>query len=197
MSIYLVWSLQLDFSRKAVVIFAFSLRLAIIAPIVCHLHYVGYAVRSNDPSLRATSFVLCKQVEISYAIIAASIPVMRPFIIATTTNYGGAAEGPKGHSGSQNTAITFGLSKLSRRSHSNNHSQNRTRAEDDEILLNGNTAHTSVSAGYKRDGTSAGSNDSERMIIRKDIQYSVDYDRTKAAHGAEDRGSEDAASGSW
>ena len=188
MSLYLVWDLQLAVSKKAAVVFAFSLRLAIIAPIACHLHYVLSGTASNDPTLRATTFVICKQVELAYAIIAANIPVLRPFIIATTTNYGAPAEGPKSQYGTNNSGSkTFSLKNLSRQTKSNNNSHNRSRAEyedqyvkDDQILLRNNPVHTNISGGRRQDAGSMGSNDSEQMIIRKDVQYSIAYDQGRA-----------------
>ncbi|KAK5164588.1 uncharacterized protein LTR77_009794 [Saxophila tyrrhenica] len=197
LSLYLVWDLQMSFSRKSLVVFAFSLRLAIIAPIVCHLHYLTVATRSDDVSLKATSFVLCKQVELAYSVIAANIPVLRPFIIATATNYGGLAEGPKGHSGSNHELQTFGSKTISRRTKSNNNSNNRSRIDDDETMLNAGPTHTKISSSGKQDATSVGSNDSERMIIRKDVQYSVAYNRGRSESGMHSRESEEDCSGAW
>ncbi len=96
LTVYLVWDLQLPWINKITVVIAFALRLAIVAPIALHLHYISKAVQSKGAPLRATAFVICKQAEICYAIMGASIPVLRPFIIATTTNYGANAEGPRG-----------------------------------------------------------------------------------------------------
>ena len=180
MSVYLVWSLQLDIFKKAAVVFVFCLRLAIIAPIATHLHYVSVALNSNDPSLRATLFVICKQAELAYAIIGSNIPVLRPFIAATATNYGAAAEGPKSESNTYGNSKTFSLKNLSRRANSNNQSShNQSKADDDHILLRNNPMHTHIAGGKPRDAASVGSDDSEQMIIRKDVQYSVNYDPQK------------------
>ena len=177
MSVYLIWPVQIPLSRKATVVFAFCIRLAVIAPIACHLHYVSKALASRDPSLQSTSVVICKEVEIAFAIVAANIPTLRPFIFATTTNYGAPAEGLKtshaksATSGNKSGPKLFSLKNRSRqdRAGSSDRSQNEPQFIG-YIQPSTNAAHADVTAGRPR---SSGSNDSKQIIIRKD--YSVSY----------------------
>ena len=191
-SIYLVWSLQQSFAKKAMVVFAFDLRLFVIVPIAFHLYYISDSVGSNDPTLRATFMVVSKQAEISYAIIAASIPCLRPFILATVTHYGAPAEGPRAQSGS--TSKLSNIKKLSSRlikTTSNVKTQDDVNtdpkvyyATETHIPLNGidsSPMHTSVLGGRPQDAASVGSNDSAQMIIRKDVQYIVEHDYRSAS----------------
>ena len=184
MAFFFVWSLQLKLSKKAAVVIAFNLRLAIIAPIATHLHYVSIAVNSIDPSLRATSFVLCKEVELAFAIIAASIPTLRPFITATATNYGAHAEGPRNAYTANNGTGTFSLKNLTnkmRGTHSSSANGSQIRTNNDEAYsqeeralphgVRGNPTYTNVTSGRQR----GGSDDSQQMIIHKDVDYDVQY----------------------
>lgn len=94
-SIYLVYALQMDWSKKAAVIFAFDLRILVIVPIALRLYYFSQAYDTANPTLRATDLTLCTQVQIACAIVLASVPTLRPFMIATATHYGAPAEGAR------------------------------------------------------------------------------------------------------
>jgi hypothetical protein len=180
MSVYLIWPVQIPVAKKATVVFAFCIRLAVIAPITCHLHYVSKALASRDPSLQSTSVVICKEVEIAFAILSASIPTLRPFIFATTTNYGAPAEGLKtshaksANSGSKSTPKLFSLKNLTRQdragSGNRSHDEPQFTGYDDGFQPNSHAARANVTTGRPR---SSGSNDSKQIIIRKD--YSVSY----------------------
>lgn len=59
-----------------------------IVPIAFRLRYLGRELASSNQTLDGVFPTICIQIEMSYAIIAASIPCMRPFMTATSTSYG-------------------------------------------------------------------------------------------------------------
>ena len=189
-AIRIIWSLQIRSSKKGGVAFAFLQRLAIIVPIVARLHYLSTVYKSDDPTLHAAYFTICKQVEVAFAIVAASVPCFRPFLTATATNYGAPAEGAKSGNGqyantagsskmrSDHLAGSFSLKKLNLgkkketpQSSSNNDgiqgehfdSQHRSR-----VIATTNNVQV-------KDTASVESDDSKGMIIRKDVHYNVQY----------------------
>jgi hypothetical protein len=204
----IIWSLQISTPKKAGVAFAFLQRLAIIAPIITHLHYLKVGYHSDDPSLRNTNATICKQAEIAFAIVAASVPCLRPFLTATATHYGAPAEGAKSSQGQY--ANTAGSSKLSSKLHSNQGGavislQNLNLSKKESSInysSSGNErvegmflsrSKSQVTAGGRnpkpRDATSVESDDSRGMIIRKDVQYDVQfYDDTMGTPNGHEHG---------
>ncbi len=62
-----------------------------MAASILRLSYLGSFVGSADPSLDGTIAAVCTQVELSYAIVATTMPCLKPFMAALNTSYGGTA----------------------------------------------------------------------------------------------------------
>ena len=183
----LVASLQVALPRKLGLVFLFSPRLLLIAPIVCHLHYCSQGIRSTNPSLAATAFVICKQVEIASAIVAANIPTLRPFTRATATHYGAPGDGPRtlvpGDKVPTRSAGFPRRTTTSQRSRSQLHDvvplgQSQIENSGTESTAAGLNTNTRITTGKSQDSISRASDDSERMIIKKDVQYAVVWDES-------------------
>jgi hypothetical protein len=189
-AIRIIWSLQIRTSKKLGVAFAFLQRLAIIAPIVVRLHYLSIVYNSDDPTLHAASSTICKQTQVAFAIVAASVPCLRPFLTATATHYGAPAEGAKSRHGqyantagsskmqTENGAGSFSLKKLKfgkkgeiPQSSSKN---DRTQGEPFDSHHRSQVTATGIQV-QARDTASVESDDSKGMIIRKDVHYDVQY----------------------
>src|SRR5271169_6894881 len=87
------------------------------------LYYLSLEFSSSDPTLDGVSASVCTQVEMNYAIIAATIPCLRPFMTALSTNYGAPAQAKSSPSGtgigtgtarSENDISLASLSKIPR-----------------------------------------------------------------------------------
>ncbi|KAK3353306.1 hypothetical protein B0T25DRAFT_207929 [Lasiosphaeria hispida] len=91
-AVYMTQGLQLDRSKKFVVLFAFGLRLLVIIPTLIRLIYLSTAFSSADPTLDSVLATICTQTQLSYAIIATTTPCLRPFMSALNTHYGGPTE---------------------------------------------------------------------------------------------------------
>ncbi|KAK2776550.1 hypothetical protein FQN52_003447 [Onygenales sp. PD_12] len=126
-SIFLVAGVQMAVKRKFVVVLAFSSRLLVILPAAFHLHYIKKLLDSADPTLIGSYVTICAQIELSYGIMANTIPCLKPFMAAyedtgNKPSYRSRSPdgSPKNGSGafkkgadSSNTSNTYVLSKIS------------------------------------------------------------------------------------
>ncbi|CAK7263958.1 hypothetical protein SEPCBS57363_000839 [Sporothrix epigloea] len=89
--VWLVHGIQLPWSKKSVVVIAYGLRLPVIMMAAVRLYYLYQALHSDDESLHGILASVCTQVELSYAVIATTMPCLKPFMSALNTGYGGGA----------------------------------------------------------------------------------------------------------
>lgn len=86
---WLVRDLQLPWSKKSVVVIAYGLRLPVVVAAAVRLYYIRKSLYSEDQSLHGILASVCTQVELSYAVIATTMPCLKPFMSALNTQYGG------------------------------------------------------------------------------------------------------------
>jgi hypothetical protein len=196
-AVYLLHALQMPLLKKSTIVFAFALRLPVIVPAAFRLHYLSEALNSPNYTLDTTYPAICKQVEIAYAIIAATLPCLRPFMVATATNYGAPAEGHKTKTGSSGKAYAnkssrrdrnqssagFSLTNLTRKLGSGLHSEKNNTSSavdgDNNAHISGMDSygkHTATVVASHAPTRSIESSESKQMIIRKDVEYAVEYD---------------------
>ena len=85
-----------------------------IIPATARLHNLHIEFSSTDPTLAGVPASVCTQIEMNYAIIAASTPYLRPFMRALVTHYGMPAESqPVPPSTATKRRNTFSLTSLS------------------------------------------------------------------------------------
>ncbi|KAM0718088.1 hypothetical protein Q7P37_006420 [Cladosporium fusiforme] len=213
MAVYLVWGLQTAFSGKFRVVFAFGLRLPVIIIAGLHIHYLDRELSSDNQTLTGVIATICRQTEIFYAIMASTIPCLRPFLASFFTGFG-AMGGETVIAGSQvgnsreKSGQTYAMGSMqsaeseSRRSkrrsrHQNNRRQaplpqsNSSPRLDRDLDNFGNDAqnhamvttmtnsdaHQDASSRGGVDASSITSNESTRMIIKKEVQWHVDSER--------------------
>ncbi|KAK6434708.1 hypothetical protein LTR95_009104 [Oleoguttula sp. CCFEE 5521] len=184
-AVWMVWGLQTTFSNKAIVVFTFSFRLVF-----------DESGMRLDPTLLEAQFIAWTSAELNYSIISATIPILRPFIATLSTTYGVQAgftgdaygsswSGAKGSSSAArgDASRSIPMSSLNR----SRIGQNTTRSwlEGDKEGAGTSTAHAEHQTYGPRhkdvgDATSVESDDSQRMIIRKDVSWNV---VTQAAEG--------------
>jgi hypothetical protein len=151
---------------------------------------------SGDPTLDPVIPLIWAQVELHYALIACSVFCMRPFMTAVSTNYGTAGDSTL-ESSSREASKYYNKSSASK---SGGSRARGARLIGNETVTSGfggllSTVSASRSSGVKGMGTQAGSvpsrgtdeielvdqrsmgsDGSAKMIIRKDVQYTVEYD---------------------
>lgn len=189
-SVYLVYALQMDWSKKISVIFAFDLRLLVIVPIALRLHYFSRSYDTGNPTLLATNLTICTQVQLAMAICLASVPTLRPFVMATATNYGAPAEGARteNHTASGGSFNLRNIASRLRKNASHKDTQNsQMSTQNDEIkrdpAMPGSDDYHSVAnvtGGRSRQMAPRGSDDSKEAIIskngiHKETRYVVEY----------------------
>lgn len=169
----MVFSLKLSLDKKAIVIFAFAVRLPVIAAAIVRLHYLSTQLFSSDPALEGGVLAqVFTQIEISYAIITTTTPCLRPFMSALNTNYGGPATPSPG--GTKYGAGGYNLSDMSKNSSrggggqrassrmsallsigSNGHSHNASIGQAVSAYGTGDAGHNSRTGGHKAKGSVA------------------------------------------
>ncbi|KAH7383048.1 hypothetical protein BKA64DRAFT_749130 [Cadophora sp. MPI-SDFR-AT-0126] len=176
-SIFLVKNLQLSLYQKSLVVFAFGLRLPMIAPIVLRLNSILSTLNSADPTLDGTMSIVYTQIELCYSIIAATTPCLRPFMKALSTHYGA----PASIKSTPTNTHAYTLNSFSQRNKTSGAkfaSQGRTNRGSNDVDMptvrwDNSAHHASVMSGDQR---SIQSHDSRQLIISKNTQWTVDFE---------------------
>jgi len=193
-AIRIIWSLQMRSSRKVIVGIAFVQRLAIIAPIFAHLHFLSLTYHTNDPTLNDTYSTICKEVEVTFAIVAASVPCLKPFLTAMATHYGTPAEGPKSSRNHYNTnnslpspsrsnegpgsIISLNRLNLGKKKESSTQlrsSENNGFHNDDSGPQDRHHSTATHRSNTSTDAISIENDDCRGLIIQKNVDYNVQY----------------------
>jgi hypothetical protein len=144
-----------------------------IAAAALRLHYQGIKIASPDPSLDGVMATVCADIELCWAIIATTIPCLRPFMFALSTNYGG----PSATKTSPGTAATRPGYNISLGSVSTNSKFGDSAKDKDgsapPTRWDGAAYVVDVATGDQHSMTSS---DSRRMIISKNTEWAVDYE---------------------
>ncbi|KAK0511131.1 hypothetical protein JMJ35_006683 [Cladonia borealis] len=189
----LVHDLKMPLTKKAMVVLAFLFRLPLIAFALLRLHNLATGIRSPNPTLDLVGAVVWAEIELHYANIAATMPCLRPFMAAVSTEYGatdprtalgskvyGSSSGDR-KGGASYILSSFGSGGRKEKNYSNidttitsRMSRKGTSRMNSDISPNdrSNNETTIVHEG-KHDDVSIGSNDSRKMIIKKKIDIRV------------------------
>lgn len=114
---------------------------------------------------------ICTEIELCYAVVATTIPCLRPFVFALSTNYGGPTDARAfpGSSAKPGHDISLGsLSTSSKRDKAENKDQSVPATRWDGTGYNVNV--------LRGDQDSMLSNDSRRMIINKNTEWVIDHE---------------------
>ncbi len=129
---------------------------------------------STDPSLDGTVASVCTQIELSYAIVATTLPCLKPFMAALNTNYGGTTtiNTPSGTAAS-GSGNAYSLGSIS------NPSKLRVEKKERPAKLATpekpwDNSHYNVEV-HIGDRGSLGSEDSTKRIISKKTLWAVDF----------------------
>ncbi|KAJ0426479.1 hypothetical protein BJY00DRAFT_272262 [Aspergillus carlsbadensis] len=190
LAVLLLAGLQMPLKRKITIASAFFFRLPMIIFAVLHIHYLQRDIHTEDPTLDLVNAIIWAQVELHFSLIACSVFCLRPFMAAVSTNYGTAGDSTLGSSldaskqksgnskhnnsnlasgprGTGNKAVAYGVLETDFGAMKRPRAQGIKAIADDDIELVEQRSGASV-------GT-MGSDESAKMIIRKDVQYTVEY----------------------
>lgn len=150
-----------------------------IAPTILRLDSIFDTFRSTDPTLRGALSQVYTQIELSYAIIAATLPCFRPFMKALSTHYGAPSPMKFTPKSTPTNTHAYSLNSVSKRSKMTGSrewsSKGKTKTGLDDVPVlrwDGSAHHASVVSGDQR---SIQSHDSKQMIISKNTQWTVDF----------------------
>lgn len=139
-----------------------------VIPAIMHITSLETAFRLGNLSLTSVLPFIYAQVEMHFGTMATTIPCLKPFIKSFNTGWGTVIPNESG---------SYALADLSYKSQGANSAVRRTRAEED---LKGIT-RSSLHAVTQPRRFSEGSDDSQKMIIRKTVSTNIDYDAHRPA----------------
>ncbi|KAK4541843.1 hypothetical protein LTR36_007375 [Oleoguttula mirabilis] len=156
--VWLAWGLQRPLETKLEIVAPFALRLFILILTGLRLGSFDQAGFATDPGLHEAKYIAFTQAELSYSMIAATFPTARRMMLNLTTFYNG------GH---------FGETVVSQ---NQSHSGSRADVFAMKSMRKGNT-----DVGRSRTGQDGGDmddndNDSQELIIRKDVVIEVNQE---------------------
>ncbi|GFF26139.1 hypothetical protein IFM61606_09654 [Aspergillus udagawae] len=210
LAVTLLQGLFMPFKRKLQIGSAFLFRLPLIMFTIFHIYTLKGHYHSPDPTLSIVTSKIWSQVELNYALIACSVFCLRPFMAAVSTNYGTAGDSnlkssfgsssqtPKDNSSGSKSRI--GLSggeerrtwrsllwerRAAKGGHAGDLELGKCLAAGGIGTEESTTAPLSppIELVERKGLTSAGSDGTTKMIIRKDVQYSVEYKRKRSDPG--------------
>ncbi|PYI27936.1 hypothetical protein BP00DRAFT_404037 [Aspergillus indologenus CBS 114.80] len=98
LSLYLVWPIRLTRMRKAGVIGAFGTRIGIVILSIVRQTTLNTIAHTNDLLLDISDAVILTQVLLHCSIMAATLPCLKPFVVAFNTGWGQGTVGQDGGS---------------------------------------------------------------------------------------------------
>ncbi|KAL4979094.1 hypothetical protein BDW66DRAFT_157632 [Aspergillus desertorum] len=201
LAVFLLAGLFMPIKRRLTIAFAFIFRLPMIIFAIFHIYYLHKSLTSTDPTLHAVPSLVWGQVELNYALVACSVFCMRPFMAAVSTNYGRGGDSTLESSRDKSSGLN---SKSTRRSNGGpepigdeavalevldragnaggkrdigrrNISMGMKATRGNEMIRWGSAGTGEIELVDRAQG-GRWSDRSARMIIRKDVQYTVEYD---------------------
>jgi hypothetical protein len=190
MAVYLVWGLQTSFDNKLTVTLSFASRLpyvpykknhrtlygestdriySLIITIGFRLSTFSSVGLTTNPTFLQAEFIVWTQTELCYSIIAATIPSIRPLMRVLATNYGAnVAEGTESSGVRSRTNYSAYLGS----SNDIELPTLRPKGKGDDYNYRVWVPKT-LKIQSTGDGGSLTSNDSQKMIIKQDVEWEV------------------------
>ena len=166
----------------------------LIAFVLVRLHFLGRGIHSLNPTMGLVGAVVWAQINLHYSIVSGTIPCLRPFMMAVSTDYGATeprtalgskAYGSSGGSGNRKgssyalNSIGSGGGKIRMNSETNPSMFHKARMGASRISSSNNVFRSershnkSIVTHEAHDSNSIESNDSRRMIIKKEVEINV------------------------
>ncbi|PLB54841.1 hypothetical protein P170DRAFT_442837 [Aspergillus steynii IBT 23096] len=169
LAVTLLSGLFMPLKRKMAIGCAFLFRLPLILPCTLHLITLTQNLHSGDATLASVPPVIWAQVELDYSLVACSVFCLRPFMAAVSTNYGTAGDG-----------------NLESQSHSHSHrgkgkglssgyASRGLPGEGGLIRWFSRVGRSGTEEGIELTDETQGHDGDGKMVIRKDVQYSVEF----------------------
>ncbi|GKZ22095.1 hypothetical protein AbraIFM66951_008834 [Aspergillus brasiliensis] len=188
-SILLVKSLQMPTTRKLIVLSSFAVRLPFIVFTSLHLYHLNDYAYSENPTLDIIDAYVWTQMGMNYALIVCTSFCLAPFMRAISVTYGNAGEVTLGTSSARSKSGKYArdVSKQSQsyvlQSMDNHeeisHGMNNPRHSQPTFVperSSGMVSATAYDGSSRTDGDSVASSESTKMIIKKNVEYTVTHE---------------------
>ncbi|RDW88000.1 hypothetical protein BP6252_00032 [Coleophoma cylindrospora] len=198
-AIYLVWNLRMQLGNKAKVVGAFGCRIPLIILAAFRLRSLSQTLYSSDPTFTGAMTSCITSFEIGYSIFASIIPCLKPFMTA----YEGPQEVDTSKNNYDISNNSYKLSSMSRKRNDTADGGINVQTVDgivrggEEVEVGGDNGLGGIGkklklrpdkgteyqakvnckgrSSEKDENGSFDSGESTRMIIQKNIEWSVDY----------------------
>ncbi|OGM40511.1 hypothetical protein ABOM_010617 [Aspergillus bombycis] len=180
-AVVLIYGLQMAIKPKLVIMVAFASRIPLVAFEAVRLSEFHSFTTTHNPTFDAIEHYTWTQVALNYSLIACTAFCLRPFMNAVSTSYGTA--------GDSNLSTSYPYASDRGRSNQGSYAlqslQNRSVVAPEPDIFRpkigaGETTVTSAQPGSSTGGhsdrddrNSIGSEGSTKMIIKKDVEYTV------------------------
>ncbi|KAK5166213.1 uncharacterized protein LTR77_008474 [Saxophila tyrrhenica] len=184
--LFMVAKLQMATKLKIKVISSFGGRLVVIIPLILHLLALRPFYEWTDGQ-KVSSYTMMRpyiytQICLALAIITPTVPLLQPFMQATTTSFGMV-------SGQATNSYSDPMSRQSRSNWRSNQDKESSFAQHVTSSSSRRSQHKglenpnqySVSAVHNRRVSHSGSDVSQQPMIRRDVQYEVSYSEGPAS----------------
>ncbi|ROW18191.1 hypothetical protein VPNG_00245 [Cytospora leucostoma] len=170
--VVLVWSLNMPTRNRFHVFLAFSFRLPLVALSIIHLKYTRGYLQSTEPLFAVTATLLCQQAMLAWSLISATIPNIKSFMRVFNFSMG---MGTTDEGLSQQTPASIALQSLQDQTGSSQYggTRNADKPVSRANLASKRNTYSSTGGGTTDDERSLMRNDSQEMIIRKEIEAPV------------------------
>ena len=192
--IWMMVPVQVALSKKAVIVVAFAFRLTVIAATIARLFYIHPATGSaSDATWIAVNYNIVTEVILCISIMTACIPCLKPFLDGFESGMMGVSFKDRMPGSSANGSRAYKMRDLAyANTKSNNASMMRSQHNEKDEIIEDDPRHklgvsVEVVADGPRDrspgrnhrgdsGSVASSSKSDQMIIKKNIQWTVQYE---------------------
>lgn len=174
-SLLLVWSLRMKLRLKAMVVFAFSVRLLVIIPIGLRLEYINHAAISSRSIYTSVAVTAITTITTHIAIMSSTLPCLKQFLAMfesgmigefSDATYTGSGKGTRTDTSIALASLTSGIGTV----------RGRRRRASDELELRPDQIVGDSRAEISADAISAISNRSDAAIIKKTQRWEISYD---------------------
>ncbi|EXJ94614.1 hypothetical protein A1O1_03010 [Capronia coronata CBS 617.96] len=182
MAAFLVHGLRMSRVQKGTVVFAFGLRLLAIPALAIRLYYLNPTTLSDNRSLARSLVVVCTQIQLGYGIMAASVTVLKPFMVVYekptgSSNYTAGRSKQYGVGTNNSEHLSFKMKSLARSTEVGDNKRPAAGADPTQPYNSYNV--TAAAAGHEKDD-SIHSQDSRRLIIERKTDWSVRYEEAES-----------------
>ncbi|PWY87192.1 hypothetical protein BO94DRAFT_516977 [Aspergillus sclerotioniger CBS 115572] len=183
LSTALLWGLFMPFKRKLTIGFAFMFRLPLIIFSIFHIYTINRNAHTPDPTLSIVIPIIWALVELNYALVACSVFCLRPFMAAVSTNYGTAGDSNLESSGVSRSVKVDSESRPNYLVSGERRSWRMSRGLE---FGSGVAVTRPIELVDMEGGRGGGGSDdgSAKMIIRKDVEYTVEYNGDGSGGGS-------------